>query len=378
MGEYLELDLTADAEQLRQGGRDWLEGQSPAGYVIDPLTDWILGAVARMASEITVIAGRVPLEIFKVFGQRVLGIPALDATSALGTVTVTAADTAGHTIAAGTQLGVEGIGFVTASDVVIAPGANTATLTIVAIAPGADGSGLSGAAELVAPTYTWWSSAVVVGTTTGGVDGEDDDDYVDRLADELPTLSPKAILIEDFEALARRDLEVVRALAIDNLVPPSTTGVEGAVTVAIHNETGQPVSSAAKTRVEQALEASRVLNLDVHVIDPTYTQVDVAFTATAYADSDPAVVKAAGEQAIAELLSPAVWGSPNLGAANAWVNEPTIVRNDLIGALYRVPGLRHVSALTLGAHGGSLSTSDMALTGPAALPVPLTITGTVT
>ena len=72
MTDYIDLNLEADPIVLRQNARDWITSQAPDGYVVDPWTDWILGAVARMAVEVVVMTGRVPLTIFRTFGQRVL------------------------------------------------------------------------------------------------------------------------------------------------------------------------------------------------------------------------------------------------------------------------------------------------------------------
>lgn len=380
MPEYIELDLTADPEQLTQDARDFITEQTPEGYVLDPFVDWILSAVARMAVEVIVITGRVPMTIFQTFGERVLKIPVLGATTATSTVTVAATDDLGHILGAGAQIDVDGVGFVTTEDLTIPPLATSGQVAIAAIEPGAAGSALTGAdVSLVAPTYVWVDSITLDAITIGGRDGETGEEYVNRLADETPTLSAKAILIEDFEVLARRDLEVHRALALDNYVPePPTSDVPGAVTVALQDAAGEPVSEAAELRVKTTLEAGRVLNLDVHVIAPTYTEIDVSFTAECHAGADPDIVEAEAEAAIAAFLSPATWGLPAAGDQLLWIDEPEVVRNDLIGQIYLVRGIRHVSALTLAIAGDALGTADLAIAGPAGLTRPGTITGTVT
>lgn len=350
--------------------------QAPPGWVVTPLLSWLLAAIARMASLIVVLAGRVPLAIIQTVGERLLKIPVLEATAASGTVTVTAIDNAGYVLDEGALLDIDGEQFVTTAPAIISPGSLAASAPVTAVETGSAGSGLTGPATLVSPTVIWVESIALDSETTGGREGETIDEYVERFADETPTLSTKAILIRDFEALARRDLEVERAMAIDNFVPPSTTGVEGAVTVALVSVDGTAVSSAARTRVETALEADRVLNLDVHVIDPTYTNVDVAFTAIIHAGYDAAATIDEAEQAVRDFLNPARWGLPAEGDQDAWINETTIYRNDLLWAVRDVPGVRRVTALTLGVSGGALSTSDLAITGAAPLPNPVAITGT--
>jgi hypothetical protein len=53
-------------------------------------------------------------------------------------------------------------------------------------------------------------------------------------------------------------------------------------------------------------------------------------------------------------------------------------RNDLFGVLYDVQGMRHVDTLTLALGGGTLGTADLTLPGPAPLPSPGAVNGTVT
>jgi hypothetical protein len=354
--DFIELDLTTDADTLQQAGEDRFAELAPDGYTIDVLFTWLLAAVARIAAEVAVLAGDVPDEIFQTFGQKVLRIDAHTDTAATGLVEFTLTDSDGHTVPAGAQIDIDGVGFQTTADLTIAMGDTTGQVGVIAVVAGADGSGLTGLeVTLISPTYVWVDSVALIGQTQGGRDGESPQEYVDRLADELPTLSPKAILIDDFAAIARVDDEVVRALAIDNYVPAGPGGIpaadpaaEGAVTVAVLADGGATVSTDGKARVQAALQDGRVLNLDVHVIDPTVTPVDVTFVATARAGSDPAAVEAEAEAAIAAFLSAERWGVPPGANLTEWVDEPTVKANDLIGELYKVDGLRHVTSLTLG------------------------------
>lgn len=386
MADFIPLDLTADAAALAADAEEFLTAQAPDGYTPDKLTQWVLSAVARIGVEVVVMTGRMPLAVFQVFGTRVLNIPANVETAATGTAILAINDNpAGRTLLAGATFDLGGIGFQSTVDVTAPAGNLNANIPIIALEAGAAGSGLDGTAQLITPAVTWIDSVAVITPTTGGIDGETDEQYVDRLADEIPTLSPKAILAADFEVLARRDSEAQRALVLDNYVPAgpggtpaAQTGVAGAVTVAVQGPTGEPVSTGSKTRIETALEADRVLNIDVHVIDPTYTLINVSFTAKCYPDYDPATVEAAGEAAISTLLSPATWGQPVGGDQRDWIDEPTVLRLDLVGALYKVAGIRHVTALTLAINPAALGTADLTLPGPAGLPRPNTIAGTVT
>jgi hypothetical protein len=347
-----------------------MQANAPAGWRINLWLDLLLGAVARMAVLILVLAGQVPKAIFKQFLITILSIPINQATVASSTVTIHASATQGGTLEAGAQIVIDGVGFVTTADTTVAAAGST-SVPVQAVLAGTAGSGLSGVSvQLSAPSVTWVETVTLDAPTTGGVDGETDDEFVNRGADEIPTLSPKMIHVDDVAPILRGDPEVHRVLVLKGFVPPSTTGVAGAVTVAPMNATGGSISSPGKTRVETTIEAGRILQLDAHVIDPTPNAIDVAFTAKCDADQDPVVVAAAAEQAILEFLSPLGWGIPSGGQPTEWVNEPTVVRNDLFGVLYNVPGIRHVSALTLALHGNTKATADLTMTGAA--PVPTT------
>jgi hypothetical protein len=178
------------------------------------------------------------------------------------------------------------------------------------------------------------------------------------------------------------------AMSIDRYVPAgpggtpaAQTDVDGAITVAVRDAAGQPVGGL-KTTVAAAIDVRRVSGLLVSVIDPTITPVDVTFTAHSYPGWHQSVVQADADAAVQGFLSAGNYGRPR-GTSPAtrqdrlWIDEPIIRRNDLFGVLYDVPGLRHVDTLTLALNGGTLGTADLTLPGPAPLPTPGAVNGTV-
>jgi hypothetical protein len=355
---YIDLGVTTDAVRLQQDGLDYIVDQSP-GWEPDPLTEWILAAVARMAVEVAILSGQIDPWIFTYFGEKVLRIPAIAAAAATATVTFTLTDTLGHTITAGAQVDIDGFGFTTTEDLVIAPGASTGVVPVVAAQAGADASGLAGSSvDLRSPTLIWVDSVALVGTTTGGVDAETGTDYVDRLADELPTLSPKAILIDDFEVLPTTIAGVDLAVAIDNYIPagpggtpPAVIGAENAVTIALRDESGGPVASGVKTLVNTLLtgDGERITGTLISLIDADYQPVAAAFAVQVAAGWDVATVNAQVVAALAGFLDPAIYGiDQTSGRGRRWRNEPTVRRNDLIAVAYGVEGVRHVSEMWLG------------------------------
>lgn len=377
--DYLDLDLgSLDAEELRQDGRDFMQAQAPAGWRINPFLDWLLGAVARMVVILVTLAQQVPKAIFTAFGISVLRVPMISATYATATITLNANAGSGGSLDAGATIVIDGVGFVTTAASGAVAAAGTATVPVQAVVAGAGGTGLTGTSvQLSSPAVTWIDTITLTAPTDGGFDGETADQYVDRLPDEIGQLSPKAILLEDVAATARADLEVYRALALRHYVPagpggtpPAQTGVEGAVAIALITQAGDDVSDDAEDRVEAAIvqDDNRIVSVTAYVIKPTRTAVKVSYTGQVFPGQDPALAEETGNAGLMSLLSGVTWGVPGDGAATDWIDEDVVMRNDLIGALYRTGVFRHISDLKLALVGNALGTLDLTLPGPAAIP----------
>ena len=154
---------------------------------------------------------------------------------------------------------------------------------------------------------------------------------------------------------------------------PVDTDTDRSVTVGVRDAEGLPVGAIVRQQVRDYLESMREVNFQVLVVDPTYTTIDVDFTFTAYPDWDPDEVTAAAEAAVAEYLSPALWGVREGDVAESfptWLNEPDVRYLEVARVLRTVDGLRYVDSLEI--EGG---TADVPLTGIIPLPLPGTITG---
>jgi hypothetical protein len=157
--------------------------------------------------------------------------------------------------------------------------------------------------------------------------------------------------------LARRIGGVERVLALDlyDPGPPEDTAAEGVISLALVDAEGQAVPAPVKTAVANLFAERRLLNVEVNLIDPTYTEVDVSFTAVAFPGFDPADVETRAIAAVEAYLSPSTWGSPPFGE-----------------------GLNYVETLELAAAGDPQSEQNVALAGVAALPEAGAIAGAVT
>jgi len=155
------------------------------------------------------------------------------------------------------------------------------------------------------------------------------------------------------------------------------TDAERAVAVAAVDASGVGVSPTIKAQLDADLQAKREVNFVVSVIDPTDTEIDVTYVAVASTGADSVTVKAAIDAALAAFLSPADWGGGS-DSPPVWTNVTVVRYLDVAHVIHSVAGVDHITSLSIGAHGGSLGTSDVNLSGNAPLPTTGTISGTVT
>lgn len=395
MTEYISVPLDTDPDTLAEEAYDFLRIQWPDWEPSDGNFEaWLIRAFAQIASETRDVASAVPDTIFRWFGASVLNFPPVDAAPASVNSTWTVKDDAGYTIPANTVVAIpatgdESIAFAVAVDVTVPPG-STATATgevlLTAAEPGEAGSGLSGTPELV-DALEFVNTIALVGSTTGGVDAEADDDYLDRLTRELQLLTPRPILPRDFAVLARRITGIARSAAIDGYNPAdSSYDNERMVSIAVVDENGDAVSSGIKTQVDDLLQGLREVNFDVHVIDPTYTSIDVDFAVKIPDDPSwvgetlsPADIEQRVIDALTAYLSPGNWGGEQ--GAGMWTNRTKVYYLEVAQVINNVPGVDRIDtvggnyALTINVHGASPARADIALTGAAPLPQPGDITG---
>jgi hypothetical protein len=386
---YVQLPIETQPELLAADSFDYLTDKTDGRWT--PSSDaqldvWLISAVARQAAELRDVASDVPSAIFRYFGAALLGLQPLDAQSATVTVTINVRDTTGYTIPSGYTVGIRDSsgaiwGFKTTQDVVVPAGTSSApSIVLTATTEGADSSNLGAAAqpmELVT-ALDYVTSVVMASATGGGQDAEDDDAYLNRLALNMALQAPRPILPGDFAAFALNTPGVARALAIDGYdVNLATYNNARTVTVAVVDVNGNPVGTPIKNAVQAALVAQRETNFVVYVIDPSYTTIDVQYSAIVFPGYDPVAVGAGITAAIRAFLNPGTWGQPQVDAGEIWSNRNVIKQGTLDAIVGSVRGVKDVNPTLFRTGAGAFSTADLALAGVAPLPLPGSVTGTV-
>lgn len=378
MAEFIAPDIEPDPQAIELEIESFLQARWPNWTPADGnLETWLNAGYARIAAELAQLALDVPTEIFKLFGEKVIGLAPIKAAPSTAETTWTLSDTDGHTIPARTPVALVSpdgdtvIGFQTVDDVVIAQGDSEATGVIIQAIKAGEAANLStGPVNLIEALGFVADNGITLDTVpSGGVEEETGSDYTNRLASELQLLSPRPILPRDFEVLSRRVAGVERALALDLYDPDTETyDNERMVTVAVVDENGLALSSDVKDEVDALLEAQREINFIVHIIDPTFTAIDVTATVKVYETFDPDAVAGDVEAALAQYLSPANWGRPPFGESAAWIQQTVVRYQEIVTLINNIPGVNHYTALTV--EGG---TADITLSGAA----PLTQAGTI-
>lgn len=380
--------VIADPTVMKQRVVAYLQTYMPAGWQLQPgnLDDLIIEAFCQEASiQQDVIAQKLTSD-FRYFGTLV-NLPPIDAVPAQATATFTVKDTAGYTVPAGTTVGItDGNGtlqaFDLAADLVIAPAASTGAGTVIAENAGVQANSLSGTAQLVvAPSFV---TACTLAASIGGIDAELDSTYLGRLTETLQLLTPEPIIAPNFAVLARSVAGVFRATAVDNLKPgppydgaAEATGQEKCVTVAVTDINGASVGSTIRGNVQTLLQGLRETNFKVFAVDPQYSQIDVTGTVFSWPGWDTVDVRTRVLAALSSFLSPATYATDPSGNAARWANDPILRLSQLQQTIMSVQGVRYVTPLTFGLHGGGLATTDVTLGAGSAIPA-LPTAGTFT
>jgi uncharacterized phage protein gp47/JayE len=342
------VDRMLAAYQVLQPGWQDLSG--------DPL-----GAVLRaVGGEIDVLRALISdaeAGVFATFGRTVIQVPSAVETKATVQATVTFSDSAGHTFPAGTDVtwtdptSGQVLEFRSLVDVPVPAGATSASVTFEAAFPGsAYNSVPTGSVLLLSDVVAGVSAITTSVPSTGGTDPETDDAYRDILTDDLKTLRLSVLNAFDAAILARNVPGVHRAFALDGWNPvTNTVGTDTTdVGIAMVNAAGADVPTSVKDAAVAYLndETRRGLNVTMRAGSPTYTAVNIVFTAVADYGYDPVAVQASAVQAVRDFIDPANF-SGGLRQPPEWQGDKVIRRLDVAGVIARVPGMGSLTTLTL-------------------------------
>jgi hypothetical protein len=385
MTNYVELPIETDTGVLTQEAFDYLQTRIPGWLPSEGNLDvWMLEAFAQIAAEVRDVASDVPVSIFKYFGQNIILLPPIQATSAQLLSTWQVRDAIGYTIPQGAQVGVRGTdgtieAFFVQAPVTIPPG-STATanggVVLVASDPGVGLSGYTpptGALTMI-DNLEYVSGVQAYGAVGGGVEAESDDSYISRLSAELQLLTPRPIIPSDFAVLATSIAGVDRALGIDGYNPADqSSGNARMVAVAVIDSAGNNLASGVKAQVDALLQGMREVSFIVNVVDPTRTAVNVTATVKVVTGMDTQDVDDRVTAAVTAYLQPYNWGLPLMGDTPPWVQQATVRYLDIANIILGTQGVWYIVSMTL--NGG---TSDVGLSGVAPLTTPGTIAITAT
>jgi hypothetical protein len=350
---------------------------SPEVAMIDELVDELMVPLGQFT-------GDVAAEIFYRYGEQIVKVLPIAATPATVKSTWKMVDAAGYEIKAGTQVNVPtsgntGEGFRVVETVNV-PAASTETdegeVLLEAINPGTAANELEGEAK-PEDTLNYLESITLVGKSSGGEEAEDPETYLSRLAETMETLSPTPIIPRDVEILARNIPGVFRAVALDLFDPetddpekPETWATERTTTIAVCDDAGEPCSAPVKEAVKADLSAKREANFKFHVIDGSYTTIQVKAKVVARDGFDQATEAAATANALNAFLASIAFGVEDPSDPRQWNNQRVVRYQDLVTVVNNVQGVDHFTELKVSIEGKALGEVDVPLKGAAPLTKP--------
>lgn len=330
-----------------------LEAKVP-GLVLRPgnVETVLLEAFALEVSELVYAINRVPGAVTEAL-LRLYGLERDQGAVPTALADFSFIDTAGgYTVPAGTRLRVAERVYVTVSPLTVNPGNAIGTTTIVGLDVAEDTNGLAigTVIDLLDPVYSV-ASVALSSSPSGGRWPEDAAAFLSRGVQRLRRLATTLVLPDHFTAAALEQADVERATTIDNYDGGAGTPgtVEGHVTVAVTGSGGADLGTTRRAELEALFESEAVAMLDVHVVGPTITDVDVSATVRRLPEANSAEVANAARQAVADYLSPSTW---------PWAG--TVRRNELIALLDGVEGVDYVEDVAVPA-------ADLPLSGAAPL-----------
>lgn len=357
--------------------------------------------MASWAASVAQLCNSGATELFRQFGVQQLGLPYQQGTPAQAIINVTAVDTAGHTLPAGTQdtltLNGVAVGFQTATALTIPNGQSSGQVTILALTSGTAANGAGSPVQLVSQ-IDWVASVSLVTPAANGVDQQDDDQYVQEQALVVQSLGKATATATDFSTRTLEFIpdpttdeeEVGRASAIDGYDPlpsdggyqPNGTGTgtynnEREITVCPTDAVGNALNSDTMTAIGVYLQAFREVGFIINVIPPSYSTIYAAVTVKGVTGIPASTIQANVQSALLNYLTPANFGLPQ-GAISGWTNSQTVYLSRVLAVIQGAGGVAGIPAggLALDVNPTpSNTTNDLTLSGP--FPLPLSTTTSI-
>lgn len=250
------------------------------------------------------------------------------------------------------------IDVLTTDTVIIAAEDTTAYIPVAADISGSDLNALpSGSVVAAVDTLPYAESIITFGDVTPGADRESDESFMLRASAHMARQNSTLVTPENFQYAVAGQLDIGRATTLNNFDPAFPLAVSaGHVTVVATDTLGDPVLPGRATELEVWLAGQALASLTIHVLPPTYTEVDLSVTVRKAASADASDVEDAVEIALREAIG-----------YKAWDWSDTLSSYRLIGLLSQVPGVAEVVTVP----------ADITLAGPAPMPVLDSITVTV-
>lgn len=372
---YVDLTLLdVDAEGIATKALTDLAERLPGWTPREGNTEVLLiEALAVEVADLVNALNRVPGAVLEAL-LGLYGLTRSAGTAATVPVTITATDAIGHTLPAGSLFrltpadGTTPVDFATSADVEILAGDTTATAVLIAEEATARVNNYSTGTRLdlvePVPGIRW---ADTTDPVTGGIDPEDGPAFLARAVTRLGRLVDTLVLADHFTTRALEEVDVARAVTLDNTEGDTGDPATGNVTVAVAGPGGTDLGPSRRAIIEAALSAQALASLTVWVIAAEVTAVDVEVTAQALPDSLATDVEDAITAALTDLLDP-----------DAWDWDGTVRLYDLVAAAGAATGVDYITTLELAAEGDPVAAADLPLTGIANLTDVGTITVTIT
>ncbi len=212
------------------------------------------------------------------------------------------------------------------------------SVSIEADESGVESNGIPVGAQLeLVDSLTFVDDVRISLATSGGETDESDDAFNLRAAAVLSRMNSTLVIPDNFTAAALSDPRVSRAFTLDLYNPEGTplSPAPGHVTVAIAGSGGTVLSAEIMGQIRENLEFQALASLNIHVIPPTITTVDIVCTVKLAEGYLPDSSRLEIEAGLRAWLDPSAWD---------W--EPAIEHNAIIGKLYELPSISSVVSVS--------------------------------